>query len=187
MHIAEKYTSLARDAMASGDSVAAENYLQHAEHYNRIILAAQAQNPALPGMEQPGGVNGGGRFHQPEPFQRDLETDMDDDGAEDFLPQPRVYQERPAYNQNQPQPVIPQNAFQHVQQPLAQPAPAQNGGAPSAGDNFPSPEAAGPRRRRRRPIGEPGKSFNGRQSGAAAPAPNGAASAGDPAPDEAAS
>ncbi|MCB1414942.1 MAG: DUF4167 domain-containing protein [Nitratireductor sp.] len=42
-HIAEKYTALARDAQSSGDSVIAENYLQHAEHYNRIVLAAQAQ------------------------------------------------------------------------------------------------------------------------------------------------
>lgn len=42
-HIAEKYVSLARDAQASGDPVAAENYLQHAEHYYRIIAAAQAQ------------------------------------------------------------------------------------------------------------------------------------------------
>ena len=43
MHIAEKYMSLARDAHSFGDSVAAENYLQHAEHYNRIVMAAQAQ------------------------------------------------------------------------------------------------------------------------------------------------
>jgi hypothetical protein len=43
--IAEKYASLARDAHSSGDRVMAENYLQHAEHYNRIILAAQAQMP----------------------------------------------------------------------------------------------------------------------------------------------
>ncbi|MCP8897298.1 DUF4167 domain-containing protein [Shinella daejeonensis] len=42
-HIAEKYTALARDAQSSGDRVIAENYLQHAEHYNRIIAAAQAQ------------------------------------------------------------------------------------------------------------------------------------------------
>ena len=33
LHIAEKYVQLARDAQASGDRVAAENYLQHAEHY----------------------------------------------------------------------------------------------------------------------------------------------------------
>src|SRR3954471_16826801 len=43
--IAEKYSTLARDAMSAGDRVVAENYLQHAEHYNRIIAAAQAQLP----------------------------------------------------------------------------------------------------------------------------------------------
>ncbi|WP_292248939.1 DUF4167 domain-containing protein, partial [Mesorhizobium sp.] len=43
--IAEKYAALARDAQSSGDRVMAENYLQHAEHYNRIIAAAQAQMP----------------------------------------------------------------------------------------------------------------------------------------------
>jgi hypothetical protein len=43
--IAEKYGTLARDAHSSGDRVMAENYLQHAEHYNRIIAAAQAQMP----------------------------------------------------------------------------------------------------------------------------------------------
>ncbi|WP_176086206.1 DUF4167 domain-containing protein [Martelella sp. HB161492] len=42
-HIAEKYLALARDAQGSGDRVMAENYLQHAEHYNRIIASAQAQ------------------------------------------------------------------------------------------------------------------------------------------------
>jgi uncharacterized protein DUF4167 len=41
-HVYDKYLQLARDANASGDRVAAENYLQHAEHYYRI-LAAQAQ------------------------------------------------------------------------------------------------------------------------------------------------
>ena len=42
-HIAEKYLQLARDAQSSGDPVLAENYLQHAEHYFRIVAAAQAQ------------------------------------------------------------------------------------------------------------------------------------------------
>jgi hypothetical protein len=40
-HIAEKYMQLARDAHSSGDTVMAEAYLQHAEHYYRIIAAAQ--------------------------------------------------------------------------------------------------------------------------------------------------
>src|ERR1700709_2799630 len=42
-HVAEKYVQLARDARSSGDPVAAENYYQHAEHYFRLIAAAQAQ------------------------------------------------------------------------------------------------------------------------------------------------
>jgi hypothetical protein len=36
-HVAEKYIQLARDAQASGDPVAAENYYQHAEHYFRLM------------------------------------------------------------------------------------------------------------------------------------------------------
>ena len=42
-HVAEKYQQLARDAHASGDPIAAENYQQHAEHYFRLIAAAQEQ------------------------------------------------------------------------------------------------------------------------------------------------
>lgn len=42
-HVAEKYLQLARDAQSSGDPVSAENYFQHAEHYYRILLAAQEQ------------------------------------------------------------------------------------------------------------------------------------------------
>src|SRR5438874_5175054 len=42
-HIAEKYVQLARDSQSSGDPVSAENYYQHAEHYFRLIAAAQEQ------------------------------------------------------------------------------------------------------------------------------------------------
>src|SRR5687768_3838178 len=42
-HVAEKYIQLARDAQSSGDPVGAENYFQHAEHYFRLIAAAQEQ------------------------------------------------------------------------------------------------------------------------------------------------
>ncbi len=52
----EKYLALARDASASGDRVMAENYLQHAEHYYRIILAvneAHAQAQQQPHQQQP--------------------------------------------------------------------------------------------------------------------------------------
>ena len=54
-HIAEKYISLARDALASGDPVLAENHLQHAEHYNRIIMTFREQQ--TPHGE---GINGSG-------------------------------------------------------------------------------------------------------------------------------
>ncbi|MEQ1900695.1 MAG: DUF4167 domain-containing protein [Devosia sp.] len=47
-HVAEKYLQLARDAQSSGDPVLAENYLQHAEHYFRIVAAAQPQNQLRP-------------------------------------------------------------------------------------------------------------------------------------------
>ena len=44
--IVDKYMQLGRDALASGDAVKAENYFQHAEHYLRIITAAQEQMQA---------------------------------------------------------------------------------------------------------------------------------------------
>jgi hypothetical protein len=40
--VAEQYLQLARDAHTGNDPVAAENYLQHAEHYFRLIGAAEA-------------------------------------------------------------------------------------------------------------------------------------------------
>ena len=55
--IAQKYLSLARDALASGDLVAAESYFQHAEHYNRIIMATQSQTGAH-NSRQSGGDGG---------------------------------------------------------------------------------------------------------------------------------
>ena len=74
-HIAEKYVQLARDAHASGDSVMAENYFQHAEHYFRIVSAAQPQG--MPRTDQfgqeiegddeendDGGSNGGDGLEQ---------------------------------------------------------------------------------------------------------------------------
>lgn len=45
-HVFEKYQQLARDAGSAGDRVLAENYLQHAEHYFRLIRAMQPQRPA---------------------------------------------------------------------------------------------------------------------------------------------
>ncbi|MEP3233072.1 MAG: DUF4167 domain-containing protein [Hyphomicrobiales bacterium] len=64
-HVAEKYLTLARDALSSGDSVAAENYFQHAEHYNRIIMTAQAQQSAARDEERRQQVAASGQSEQP--------------------------------------------------------------------------------------------------------------------------
>jgi hypothetical protein len=42
LHVAERYLQLARDAHTGSNPIVAENYLQHAEHYIRLIAAAQA-------------------------------------------------------------------------------------------------------------------------------------------------
>jgi Domain of unknown function (DUF4167) len=77
-HIAEKYMSLARDALASGDMVSAESYLQHAEHYNRIIMAAQAQLGPQHGQHQGGEPNGA---------YRPSRWNSDDEGDEEYGPE----------------------------------------------------------------------------------------------------
>lgn len=41
--VIDKYNQLARDAQLSGDRVAAENFQQHAEHYLRMLSAAQKE------------------------------------------------------------------------------------------------------------------------------------------------
>ena len=62
----ERYVALAREAQASGDRVAAENFYQHAEHYFRIMNAlgeGQGQGPPRPttpaDLEMGVGGNGG--------------------------------------------------------------------------------------------------------------------------------
>ncbi len=95
--IAEKYVALARDASSSGDTVTAENYLQHAEHYNRIIMAAQAQaavSASYHGSEGSHGLNGA---HRP-PHEAN--------GAMREQPQPHIHP------QSTPQPHITPTAAQ---------------------------------------------------------------------------
>jgi len=41
--IIDKYQALARDAQVSGDRVAAESFLQHSEHYSRMLGEAMRQ------------------------------------------------------------------------------------------------------------------------------------------------
>ena len=41
--VLEKYRNLAKDATSSGDYIGAENYLQHAEHYSRMLNERNAR------------------------------------------------------------------------------------------------------------------------------------------------
>ena len=62
--IIEKYQFLARDAQLSNDRVAAENFMQHAEHYTRMLAEAQRELAAEQDQRRPqdflqsGGQNG---------------------------------------------------------------------------------------------------------------------------------
>ncbi|WOH66085.1 DUF4167 domain-containing protein [Bradyrhizobium sp. BWA-3-5] len=90
-HVAEKYVQLARDARSSGDPVAAENYYQHAEHYFRLIAAAQEQF----------------RQNQPQP-RIDADVQPTEDGEDDGESFSHFGQE-PGFVPQQPQPYIRDN------------------------------------------------------------------------------
>ena len=53
--IIEKYQFLARDAQLSNDRVAAENFMQHAEHYTRMLAEAQRELAAEQEQRRPQG------------------------------------------------------------------------------------------------------------------------------------
>lgn len=55
--IYEKYAQYARDAQSGGDRVKYENYLQHAEHYYRVMAATMPRERLL--QQQEGGGFGG--------------------------------------------------------------------------------------------------------------------------------
>ncbi len=95
-HIAEKYVQLSRDAQSSGDPVSAENYLQHAEHYFRLIASAQEQvRPNQP-------------FMRPEGGGMDMRDDaIDEEGDEEMAPGPG---EQPSFGTREPQPYLPRDA-----------------------------------------------------------------------------
>jgi hypothetical protein len=160
--IAEKYITLARDASSSGDSVMAENYLQHAEHYNRIIMAAQAQAATQhpQGGEPSHGANG---HHRPQP-----EGGMNHhyaamrDQPQPVIEQPQAQPQQPAIVPgSEPQPDV-----------AAQPEAVEANGAHSdAADQAPRPDADGRRRRRRYPAG--GAAGRAASAAAAEPAANG--------------
>lgn len=108
-HIAEKYVQLARDAQSSGDPILAEAYLQHAEHYFRIIAAAQPQfNGQQAYGYNPDEDDDGedGDFEGPIPSMPQTSPMPSQQGGDE---QPRFHQrdrnfgERPPYNDRQGQ------------------------------------------------------------------------------------
>jgi hypothetical protein len=115
-HVAEKYLQLARDAHTSGDPIGAENYLQHAEHYFRIIAAAQAaQQQMQQGFGRPPG----------ESEAEDMDDDDDVGGLSDRFASPA---ERASFQQNfgnGPQPQAPPPAPPQGQ-PYSDRAPYEN-------------------------------------------------------------
>jgi hypothetical protein len=114
-HIAEKYISLARDALSSGDPVLAENYLQHAEHYNRIIMAYREQQ-----MQQSlETMNGGMGRHRPQSSGEGLEPadEFGDEEADDLQPETVL---QPVRGQ-EPQPRMPEAQPRFDNRPQRQP------------------------------------------------------------------
>jgi hypothetical protein len=150
-HVAEKYVQLARDARSSGDPVAAENYYQHAEHYFRLIAAAQEQfrqNQPQPRTENEmpstdEGEDEGESFsnfgqepgfvpQQPQPFVP-RENTQRDHTQRDFQPREgQPYRDQQPREQHQPREHRPQPQYQP--QPQPQPVIADTGGV----DRLPS-------------------------------------------------
>jgi hypothetical protein len=124
-HVAEKYLQLARDAQSSGDPVAAENYYQHAEHYFRLIAAAQEQlrqSQPYYQQQQPGEMRGGDESYD------EGDGEQPHVGGEPFAPrEPQPYYPREQQHQNQPQHYQPQQHQQHFQ-PRSQHSGAENQG-----------------------------------------------------------
>jgi hypothetical protein len=83
----EKYLALAKDANSSGDLIMAENYLQHAEHYQRIINTF---------AEQMGG-------QQWAPQAADNDDAMDSDGNAQGQVQVQHHQPHQQHQQTPPQ------------------------------------------------------------------------------------
>ena len=119
-HVAEKYLQLARDAQSSGDPVMAESYLQHAEHYFRLIASAQlAQAQAQMGYVRAPG----------EPDMDEMDDDDDMGGLPDrFASPPERLSQAPQQGYGGPQQPYGQPSFggqQPQQPPMAPPSQPQ--------------------------------------------------------------
>jgi hypothetical protein len=80
--IIEKYQMLARDAQLSNDRVAAENFLQHSEHYTRMLAEAMREMAAEQEARQQQYQQNGGQNGQPRGDNRDRQ-DRPQDRSQD--------------------------------------------------------------------------------------------------------
>jgi hypothetical protein len=124
-HVAEKYIQLARDAQTSSDPVGAENYYQHAEHYFRLIAAAQEQfrqNAQFYGNRP----EGGGNDMRDGQVGNDMRDGSFEDEGDDDENAPQTG-EQPQFGTRDPQPYLPRDAqFYQPQQEQPQSNPRQN-------------------------------------------------------------
>jgi hypothetical protein len=165
LHIAEKYMTLARDAQSSGDRVAAESYLQHAEHYYRIVAAAQAQMP---------------QQQQQQPHSNPRGDEDSDDETDDRQGRGNGQGGQPAFGLSDPQPYLNGNGQDRSQSGDEAADAAEGGRERREGDQA---QGSGHRGRRRRPYRD--RQDRGEDGGqtkepvAAAPEPPAEAAAGD--------
>ena len=113
-HVAEKYLQLARDAHTGGDPVAAENYLQHAEHYFRLIAAAQAaQAMAQSGQPRLAGEGDGDDLEDDDDYSAlsDRFASPSERAGAAFQPPQGAFQNQPGAP-NAPQPFVERPAFE---------------------------------------------------------------------------
>jgi hypothetical protein len=124
-HIAEKYIQLARDAQSSGDPVAAENYYQHAEHYFRLIAAAQEQFRQSPQFQQQNPQGGGETITGNDMRDGSGGEGAFDDEDGDDMSQPT--NEQPQFGTRDPQPFVPRDAQFSDDRQYQQPRQHNNG------------------------------------------------------------
>jgi hypothetical protein len=116
----ERYQQLARDATSAGDRILAENYLQHAEHYFRLLRIMQPNRPVSE-IAAREGANAG------------FDIDFEDESGTQFAQAPQI----------QAQPEGGDNGQGHGQGQTPEPAEAGSGDRPEG-------EGQGGRRETRR-------------------------------------
>lgn len=123
----DKYKSLARDAIQSGDRILAENYFQHADHYQRLVNERTQRRPE----------------HQPRPQPQQQQPNPADDGFNGAQAAEPPRDEKPIVageTSGEPAPAVAPNA----------------GGDGAEVKAEPTQQAPGPRPRRpRKPAPEP--------------------------------